>query len=267
MDTTAVNSKFSASALAVKLPQFWPQNAKLWFAQAEAQFALSNVTASLTKYYYTIASLTDAIGSDVDDLLDNKGDTPYEVLKAKLLERFTTSTEEKFHSLMDASPIDDQRPTQLLRHMRRMATGVVDPQSSMFRQLFLQRLPPSVQLILKAIPTADVDELARTADKMLPMSQSVSTLVKTGTFHESAELQALRDEVTELREQVRSLAITPTPPRGRRSSSTSPPPLRVINRRRQRSPQNFPSSPICYYHRTFGRQARRCRPPCTFQGN
>ncbi|KFD51289.1 hypothetical protein M514_07889 [Trichuris suis] len=87
MDIAGADSKFSASALAVATVLV-PER-----QTAEAQFALSNVTPSLTKYYHTIASLTDAIGSDVDDLLDNKGNTPYEVLKAKLLERFTTNGE------------------------------------------------------------------------------------------------------------------------------------------------------------------------------
>ncbi|KFD60576.1 hypothetical protein M514_27242 [Trichuris suis] len=47
----------TAAAIAVKLPQFWPHAAKLWIAQAEAQFTLRQVTSSLTKFYYAIAAL------------------------------------------------------------------------------------------------------------------------------------------------------------------------------------------------------------------
>ncbi|KRX71116.1 hypothetical protein T06_8584 [Trichinella sp. T6] len=50
------------------LPPFWLHSPRLWFAQAEPQFALRHVSASLTKYYYVIASLPDSVAPDVDDL-------------------------------------------------------------------------------------------------------------------------------------------------------------------------------------------------------
>ncbi|KRX74896.1 hypothetical protein T06_10251 [Trichinella sp. T6] len=57
---------------------------------AKAQFALRHVSASLTKYYYVIASLPDSVASGVDDLLEPAGDAPYETLKRRLLERTNT---------------------------------------------------------------------------------------------------------------------------------------------------------------------------------
>ncbi|KFD60560.1 hypothetical protein M514_27264 [Trichuris suis] len=78
----------TAAALSIKLPQFWAHSPKLWFAQAEAQFALKQVSSSLTKFYYAVAALPDHIASDVDDLLDPEPLNPYEALKAKLLRRF-----------------------------------------------------------------------------------------------------------------------------------------------------------------------------------
>ena len=34
----------------VKLPAFWIDKPTIWFAQVEAQFALADITAKLTKY-------------------------------------------------------------------------------------------------------------------------------------------------------------------------------------------------------------------------
>ncbi|KFD54768.1 hypothetical protein M513_04468 [Trichuris suis] len=109
-DNQTVSPSQTTAALSVKLPQFWPHSAKLWFAQAEAQFALAKITASTTKFYHTIASLPDSIATQLDDLLEPYGDAPYEYLKAKLLERLTTTVGEQFHALMDSQPIGDQRP-------------------------------------------------------------------------------------------------------------------------------------------------------------
>ncbi|KFD66965.1 hypothetical protein M514_20831 [Trichuris suis] len=47
----------TAAALSMKLPQFWAHSPKLWSAQAEAQFALRQVSSSLTKFYYAVAAL------------------------------------------------------------------------------------------------------------------------------------------------------------------------------------------------------------------
>merc|ERR1712049_60278 len=45
------------NAVAIKLPELWQSHVQSWFAQAEAQFATSGVSASLTRYYHVIKSL------------------------------------------------------------------------------------------------------------------------------------------------------------------------------------------------------------------
>ncbi|KFD48432.1 hypothetical protein M514_10650 [Trichuris suis] len=156
MELPSTDHAHLTAAAAVRLPPFWPHSARLWFAQAEAQFALSKITSSTTKFCYTIAALNDTIAAEVDDLLEPYGDAPYEHIKSKLLERFMSSTEEHFRSLMETTPLGDQRPTCLLREMRIVATGLIDPTGPFFRRLFLLRLPPSVQLVLKAMRTTDI---------------------------------------------------------------------------------------------------------------
>ena len=43
--------------IAVKLPQFWPDKARLWFVQAEAQFTLGKITAEKTKFAHLVTML------------------------------------------------------------------------------------------------------------------------------------------------------------------------------------------------------------------
>lgn len=42
------------AAVAVKLPDFWKNDPTMWFAQAEAQFALAGVVQDETKYFHII---------------------------------------------------------------------------------------------------------------------------------------------------------------------------------------------------------------------
>ena len=41
---------FYLNAVGLQLPEFWADNARVWFAQTEAQFAVRGVTSSLTKF-------------------------------------------------------------------------------------------------------------------------------------------------------------------------------------------------------------------------
>jgi hypothetical protein len=42
---------------AVHLPPFWPDRPGLWFAQAEAEFALASISSDKTKFNYVISQL------------------------------------------------------------------------------------------------------------------------------------------------------------------------------------------------------------------
>ncbi|XP_053092916.1 LOW QUALITY PROTEIN: uncharacterized protein LOC128318865 [Pangasianodon hypophthalmus] len=53
----------TANAVALKLPEFWEQQAVAQFAQVEAQSALHDITADDTKYYYVVASLSSSTAS------------------------------------------------------------------------------------------------------------------------------------------------------------------------------------------------------------
>ena len=77
-DTEVLFSPFSASVLDVvptaatvsmKLPVFWPDAAEVWFAQADAQFAIRHVTSSKTKFYHTIAVLPQEVASQILELV------------------------------------------------------------------------------------------------------------------------------------------------------------------------------------------------------
>ena len=46
----------STNAVALKLPEFWESHAAVWFAQAEAQFEIRDITADNTKYCYVVAA-------------------------------------------------------------------------------------------------------------------------------------------------------------------------------------------------------------------
>jgi len=60
-------------SIALKLPQFWADGAKIWFAQAESQFAIKNINNELTKYHHGITALPNEIAVQLIDFLKCTG--------------------------------------------------------------------------------------------------------------------------------------------------------------------------------------------------
>ncbi len=246
----------AVAAVSVKLPPFWPADPQVWFAQVEAQFATRGITVQKTKFDYVIASLAPEFATEVRDLiLAPPEETPYDTLKQQLVKRTMASEQRRLQLLLNAEDLGDRKPTQLLRRMQQLLgekAGAMD--KSLFRELFLQRLPSNVRMVLASSPdSVGLEDLAQLADRITEVSASTPPSVSALTpsrSSESAEVDQLRSEVASLKQLVKSLA---RPPPRRRSRTPTPPPA---------------SSPgFCWYHRRFGRDAKKCSTPCSWPGN
>ena len=74
----------------VKLANFWPNNAAVWFVRAEQEFVIKSVSTQATMYAYLVQALTEEVSMRVADrLIAAPSDTPYDDLKAHLLQIYT----------------------------------------------------------------------------------------------------------------------------------------------------------------------------------
>ena len=72
----------------MKLVPFWPSDPEVWFAQVKAHFTTRHIMAQNTRFDYVITYLTPQVATEVRDLiLKPPEDTPYTVLKEKLIRR------------------------------------------------------------------------------------------------------------------------------------------------------------------------------------
>lgn len=131
--------------------------------------------------------------------------------------------------------------------------GVTD--STFLRELFLQRLPPNVRMVLASTSaTTSLEELAELADKIAEVA--APTIAATTTSLPSpqllAEMQQLRTEVRQLQNAVRTLF------RQSRGHSTS------RSRQSSPAPPSTDDSSVCWYHQTYGEAAKKCKSPCLY---
>ncbi len=160
----------AVSAVSIKLPPFWPADPEIWFAQVEAQFTTRHITAERTKYDYIISSLSPETATEVRDLvLVPPPDTPYTTLKAELIKRTAGSNQQKLQKLLHDVDLGDRKPSQLLRRMRQLWSD--RPDDLFLRELFLQRLPSNVRMVLAPLGVGvPVDQLAEMADRIVDVA-------------------------------------------------------------------------------------------------
>ncbi|KAJ8043195.1 hypothetical protein HOLleu_10178 [Holothuria leucospilota] len=160
-------------------------------------------------------------------------------------------------------------------------------EDSIFKTLFLQRLPTNVQLILASTrDTVDIEQLSLLADKILevtPNVPTVSTVKSTPTppnvsANYSTPLTGSSSEVDELRSLVSKLttkvdALTDQLAEHRKKGRSRDRNYRDRGRFTRSRPRYYEKpGGYCWYHFTFGKKAGKCTPPCSFnksgdQGN
>ncbi|XP_065087143.1 uncharacterized protein LOC135708889 [Ochlerotatus camptorhynchus] len=236
------------AAVAVKLPEFWKNDPHMWFAQAEAQFCLAQVTRDETKFWHIVAKIDQSVICHVSDLVSNPpAENKYGAVKERLIARFALSPQARLEQLLGSCDLGDLRPTHLLAKMQESSTGL-NVDDALMKMLFLQRLPPSVRAVL-SISDGSLQKLAEMADKMIDSSPATAAAVHVpaSSTGQNADYASLKEEIEVLTAEIRRLKTEPT--RNRSRSSSKP---------RSRGDD------ICWYHRKYGNRADRCREPCAF---
>ena len=247
----------AVAAINMKIPPFWPADPQVWFAQVDAQFSTRGITVQKTKFDHIVASLSPEIATEVRDLiLTPPEERPYDTLKEHLIKRTAASERKRLQQLLTAEELGDRKPTQLLRHMQQLLgdkAGATD--ESLLRELFLQRLPTNVRMVLASTgDSVTLGDLAQLADKITEVAAPSVSSVTSPQLTCPTEIEQLRADVTSLTKLVKSMA-------GTRSK-----PLRT----RSPSPARLPSSAdtdLCWYHQRYGDAAKKCRAPCSRSGN
>ena len=137
--------------------------------------------------------------------------------------------------------------------------------------IFVQRMPTNVQQILaSSSETLNITQVAELADRIIAVAApGFVTAVAAPAPHPSTttSIQRLHDEIQRLTIQVGTLSKQL---RGRsRSRGRGWSTNRQDQHQEQRGSPALSSSADdeCWYHRTFGENARRCRPPCRRQSS
>ncbi|GFS77053.1 transposon Tf2-8 polyprotein [Trichonephila clavipes] len=250
--------------IALRLPPFWKSNVRLWIAQCDHAFTFSGISSDDTKYSALVANLDAETLSYVSDIvLSPPNSDKYHTLSQRLITQFSDSETQKIKKLLTDLQLGDEKSSHLLRKMKELSNGQL--QDDFLQSLWLQRMPPHIQTVLSA-SSEPLNKLAIIADKVSEVVGSSSTICAATTvpppFQSSScsvqpTMDSLVRQIQELSLQVAELTRERNSSRHQRYSSDR-------RRSHSRSRSVNRGSGICYYHRRYKEQARKCVSPCAF---
>jgi hypothetical protein len=234
-----------------RIPPFFKASPEIWFMQLQSIFRSSRVTSSAAKFHLVVGSLDTKMLTILQDLLRNPGPTPFETLKARILEEFSDTERQRVQHLLENEQLGDRKPSHFLHHLRALAGNLAA--DGIMKSLWLRGLPVRVQELLTVVNTDDIDDMARVADKAMEVHPQTTVSAVRTTREASNYDSFLHQEIRALRTQLAALTTKVDALSARVSRSKS--------RTRSVTPKR---SDYCYYHERFGENAHSCRAPCSF---
>lgn len=271
-----------ATTAPIKIPEFWSSDSELWFLTVESVFRKHRVTASLTKFDYVVAALSQSTAAVVRDILRSPPENqPYETLRMELIRRTTESEPRRLQQLLTAEQLGDRKPTELLRRMEQLlGDKAATMDASILRELFLQRLPQQVRMVLTTQSTDSILTLARKADDMMDVYSPGVSSVHNETAQPRSHLPAPDNDFqrespdlvaayARMEKKIDDLSRDFQKMRhhSQRGTLRSEDAAGSTREQSTRSSGTSTNQRQCWYHSRYGNAARFCRQPCSHAGN
>lgn len=269
----------------VRLP--WPSmirdNIDMWFLQIDHWFTVNRITSDNTRFSTVVAALDGNLLQQIYETVRNPPSTEkYKALKNAVIRNFTESEQRRAQQFVSGLQLGDKKPSHLLNDLRRI--GGENQDEKLLKILWLNRLPVQVQTCLAAC-TSPLNDLAQLADSVMETFRvsesfnintvqlesnqtptrniavaSSSRIATTNT--DDDRLSMLTTQIEKLTREIGRLQNVNSSSQRSRSSERSS----SQQRSRSTTPMNENDS-RCWYHRTYGNNARKCREPCDYPKN
>ena len=164
-----------------KVPDFWDESPRAWFKIFDDHLASANPPlAEGPKFSLLLPLLKGKAVKLVSRLVESPPANAYTEAKELLLLHFGRSSEEMIAELHGLSSLGDRTAVDFLEYMRSLQPG--EPESKLFKHIFVHALPAHVRSIVAGKPT--LAAMAAAADVILltvPQEAVVSSVSAVST--------------------------------------------------------------------------------------
>lgn len=254
----------SLNSISIKLPLpvLHKEHVELWFIQLECWFTLNKILSDKVKFNTVISCMEPHILSQVFNIVKNPpSELKYNCIKAAIVAAYSDSSQQKFQKLLSGIQLGDGRPSHLLNELRKVGGEISE---DILKNLWISRLPDQAKPILAA-SRGTIEELALIADAIIDSlgystatisevkhQKSVEASTSSSSQHYNNDLQK---QISQLNKRINDLTF-------KKRSSRSLVRERSHSNLREKTPSR---PPICWYHRNYGNEAKKCNKPCNFE--
>ena len=214
------------NAVAIRLPEFQTHDLTTWFIHAEVQFEIRNITQDRTKFIHTVAALPTSAIDEVKDLIRTQKESPNNGYQ-KLKDRLLERYVLPPNERAAALLDLPALGDQRPSQLFKRMESLIDGQTDLFDHVLKE-------MFLRAMPQ---DVRAHLADKK-KLSRRELALEADNHF------TATGDRVCSVREHKN---VQPA----RQATAAATP--------------RDPTTVLCWFHKKFGKEARKCYAPCAFR--
>ena len=242
--------------------------------KVESSFGTARIVTEKTKADFVIANLELEIVAHLKDILTIVPPPPdiYTRIKERIIAGFSAYSKSRIRQLLQVEVLSEGKPSVFLNRVRSLDDDSCGDE--IIKSVFLEQLPTQVRAILAMLNVDNLQALAQIADKFTdaagPTGFQVSAVKDvSGTFKTSvgvpssksddliAKIDCLPAQLDKLTERFNQSSTNSTRNRSRSQSR---------NRNRPNPSQNGDSKELCfYYHRKFGKKAKRCTAPYSWK--
>ena len=250
---------------------FVPRDPEVWLAALELQFMQHRITSQRRQFALTLEAIPGEYLCAVRELvLHPPEEQPFDKLKAALLKYFLPPREEQLRELLARHPIGDAKPSQHLARLRALA-GPDNSHSSIIQELWMDALPVYLKATVTALlEDSTLDKVAPIADKIVARVGNNEQLLVASTSHQLSSRSKARSsqrgpprcihERLSFKDKVDVPEPYPSRGRSQRRRGKSP----QSTRRLSKPPKPHQGDGYCWFHKTYGSAARRCKKPCAY---
>lgn len=222
-----------------------------WFTLAEFHLDSKRVTKKLDRFQHLFFALPYELQSSFVDLIPTAPTAadPVADLKARLCQAYQKTPFDLACELLDFAPVSGDRPSVTMDRMLNLLPAG-EPQGHLFKALFLRKQPVEIRLHLASLTFENCRDMGLAADKIHNVNVGPPCVAS------KAPIFAASSNPRKSRPRSRSSS-----PHHRRQQTPGP-------RRWTPPTTEYPKDcPECFYHFTYGPDARKCKAPCTFRNS
>jgi hypothetical protein len=213
----------------LRLPEFWPENPRRWFAMAEAQFMLRRVSSGVDRYCHVLTTLPRSSYRLILHLVEDvPSEESYILLKEALMQAHQHLYYQRVELLSKVELLGNRKPSDLLAAMIELCPCQhID--SPFFLYFFLHRLPREIRVLLAEEDPKDMMQIAEMADRSImtasPLYCSRPTKMQTWPLLSCFASIRAASSAAKAGKAARLRTRMPAPP----SAGTTPPSARRPN--------------------------------------